>query len=176
LGFAVGGPYAVTLDNSGNLFVAAYSTGIIYKVDKTTGSTASGWSNVTGYNTPTGLAVDASGNLYVSSYNGGYISKFNGVSGASMTFTSPQHQSSFLPGPEGIAIEGDNLYVTITGTVAKYSLTTSQAVAGWTNPTSVDSDMIALYTAVPEPSTYALAVVATGVVASIARRRKGRQG
>ncbi len=31
------------------------------------------------------------------------------------------------------------------------------------------------FTAVPEPSTYALAAIATGVMAAVARRRKARK-
>lgn len=54
-----------------------------------------------------------------------------------------------------------------------FSLTKSQVVDGWTNP-SVDTDMIALSTPVPEPSTYALGTIAMGVLGFAARRRKGR--
>jgi hypothetical protein len=35
--------------------------------------------------------------------------------------------------------------------------------------------MVAVFVSVPEPSTYALAAIATGVMAAVARRRKARK-
>jgi streptogramin lyase len=175
LGFAIGSPYGVALD-SGNLYVAAQSTGIVYKVDKTTGASASGWTNIGGYDSPTGLAVSSSGKLIVSSYNGGYLTQFD-ASGTYVPWSNgqgPRFNGGAMPGPEGLAVEGDNLYVSMQNTVGKYSLTTALPVNGWTNPTINGADMIAVFVSVPEPSTYAMAAIATGVMAAIARRRKVR--
>ena len=177
LGFAVGSPYGVALDYSGNLYVAAQSTGIIYKVDKTTGANPGGWSNITGYDSPTGLAVSSSGNLYVSSYNGGYLTQFD-ATGTYVPWANgqgPRFNGGALPGPEGLAVEGDNLYVSLQNTVGKYSLTSGLPVNSWTNPTINGADMVAVFVSVPEPSTYALAAIATGVMAAVARRRKARK-
>jgi hypothetical protein len=177
LGFAVGSPYGVALDYSGNLYVAAQSTGIIYKVDKTTGANPGGWSNITGYDSPTGLAVSSSGMLIVSSHNGGYLTQFDatGTYVAWANGQGPRFNGGALPLPEGLAVEGDNLYVSLHNTVGKYSLTSGLPVNSWTNPTINGADMVAVFVSVPEPSTYALAAIATGVMAAVARRRKARK-
>jgi DNA-binding beta-propeller fold protein YncE len=158
------------------VFVSAQSTGIIYKVDGTTGTTAAGWTNPTGFNSPTGLALDSSGNLYVSSYNGGFVSKFDGTNGGALTFTSPQWNSSFMPGPQGLLIDGDdNLYVafgTSSDAVGKYSLATSLPVPGWTYPTGLSGGVqLAL---VPEPATCVMALVglACGGISTWRRRKR----
>jgi len=176
LGSAIGNPYSVLVDPTGFVFVSAQSTGIIYKVDGTTGTTAAGWTNPTGFNSPTGLALDSSGNLFVSSYNGGFVSKFDGTNGSSLTFTSPQWNGSFMPGPQGLAIDGeDNLYVafgTNSDAVGKYSLATSLPVPGWSYPTGLSSGVqLAL---VPEPSTCAMVLggLACGGYVVVRRRKR----
>lgn len=176
IGSAIGNPYGITVDALGYVYVAAESTGIIYKVDGATGANAPGWTNQSGLNSPTGLALDSVGNLYASSYNGGFVSKFNGGTGASMTFTSPQYLGSFLPGPQGIAIDSqDQLYVTLNNapTVAKYDLlNNSQPSAGWSYPTGLAGGVGVAIVPVPEPSTYALAGLSAIALVVVAHQRR----
>jgi len=127
-------------------------------------------------NSPTGLALDSAGNLYASSYNGGDVTKFNGGTGASLPFTSPQLNASFLPGPQGIAIDNqDQLYVTLNSveTVAKYDLLkNSQPSAGWSYPTGLLGGVGVAIVPVPEPSTYALAGLSALALCVVARQRR----
>ena len=76
-------PYAVAVDNSGNLYIADHNNNVIRKVDNTgTIYTIAGTYGIAGYsgdggtsllstiNYPTGVAVDTAGQLYISdSYN-----------------------------------------------------------------------------------------------------------
>ncbi len=57
------------------------------------------------------------------------------------------------------------------------SQTVSYSMVNFGSSTFDDVTFNALtFTVVPEPSTYALAAIATGVMAAIARRRKARKG
>ena len=67
-------------------------------------------------------------------------------------------------------LNGTNTLYTLNPTTGAY--TTLRSVTGFSN-----GDLTAMSApfAVPEPSTYALAAIATGVMAAIARRRKARK-
>ena len=120
-------PYAVTLDGSGNLYVADASN---YRVRKVTldgavttfvGST-SGSANGTGaaaqFNYPRAAAIDGSGNLYISDINNHRIRKVSpdGVvttlAGSTAGFANGTGTAARFNYPRGIAMDGSGvLYV-----------------------------------------------------------------
>ena len=64
-------PTSLTLDATGNLYVATYGTNSVVKEDATGAIIAT----YTGFNYPFGLALDDAGNLYVGSEFGSNIVK-----------------------------------------------------------------------------------------------------
>ena len=85
-----------------------------------------------------------------------------------------------MESPFGLAIDSlDNIYVanSSNGTISKFS-PTGTFLTSWSTG-STGPFFLAFKptpTAVPEPSTYALAAIASGVMAAVARRRKARMG
>ena len=122
-------PYGVTLDSSGNVYVADYGNHKIRKISPTgvvstlAGSGIAGATNATGiaasFYYPHGVAVDALGNVFVADYYNhkirkisalGVVSTFAG-SGAP-TSTDGMGTGASFHFPAGITIDGSsNLYV-----------------------------------------------------------------
>ncbi len=78
-----------------------------------------------------------------------------------------------------LASDGTTLYGLSNSTIYTIDTATGNTTAliGITNvPATNGIDAAAMIASVPEPSTYALAAIATGVMAAIARRRKVRKG
>ena len=125
----------------------------------------------TNLNNPQGLAFDSTGNLYAA--NPGVIStisKFNS-SGAYVS-----NITTNLNGPAGLAFDtSGNLYAanTYDSTISKFS-SSGSFLASWSTGTALPMYIAFKPVTVPEPSTYALATIATGVMAYLARRRKAR--
>jgi len=160
-------PVGLAFDSSGNLYAANVGDNTISKFN------ASGayLSNITGnLNSPVGLAFDSSGNLYAANIFNDTISKFN-ASGAYVS-----NITGNLNSPIGLAFDtSGNLYAAnnYNSTISKFDasgtfLTSWNTGAG--NPLMLAFKPVT----VPEPSTYALAAIATGVMAFVARRRKAR--
>lgn len=127
-------PYGVTVDNSGNLYIADTENNRIRKVDESgtihtiAGSGTSGYSGGEGpatsaaLHTPSGVAVDSSGNLYISDYHNHRIRKVD-VTGKISTVAGGTElpgtsgdggpaTSARLINPEGLAIDSSgNLYI-----------------------------------------------------------------
>ena len=165
-------PRGLAFDTSGNLYAANYSNSTISKFD----SSGVYQSNITSnLNSPTGLAIDSSGNLYAANIGNSTISKFNS-SGAYVS--SGSIPSTNLTGPFGLAIDSSgNLYAANYGnsTISKFD-SSGSFLTSWSTGSAKPSFLAFKPVSVPEPSTYALAAIATGVMAYLARRRKARKG
>jgi DNA-binding beta-propeller fold protein YncE len=117
------------------------------------------------------MAFDSSGNLYASNYAVNTISKFD-PSGGFLT-----QIMSNLTSPKGLAFDSSgNLYAANSGnnTISKFDAS-GNFLTFWSTGGVTPSFIAFQPVAVPEPSTYALAAIATGVMAAIARRRKARK-
>lgn len=160
-------PRGLAVDASGKLYAANLGSSTISKFN----SSGTYISNVaTNLSFPLGLALDASGNLYASNAGDGTISKFN----AAGTYLG--NISLNLAGPVGLAFDtSGNLYAAndSNSTISKFD-PSGTFLTSWS--TGSGPRFLAFQPAiVPEPSTYALATIATGVMALIASRRKARR-
>ena len=160
------GPVGLAFDSSGNLYAANISNSTISKFD----SSGVYQSNITSnLNSPLGLAFDSSGNLYAANkYD--TTSKFNS-SGAYLSSIS-----GTLGGPNGLAFDSSgNLYAAnyANSTISKFN-SSGSFLTSWSTGTAQPFFLAFKTVSVPEPSTYALAAIATGVMAYLARRRKAR--
>ena len=127
----------------------------------------------TNLNRPYGLAFDSSGNLYAANNNNNTINKFNS-SGAYVS--SGSIPSTNLLNPLGLAFDSSgNLYAANLGnsTISKFD-SSGSFLTSWSTGFAKPSFLAFKPVSVPEPSTYALAAIATGVMAYLARRRKAR--
>ena len=107
-------PDLLTIDSSGNLYVASEFTTTVKKLAP--GSTTAMTATLTASAVPTGLAADSSGNVFVATST--TLSRFN----AGSTTASAQLQG--LNGPEAmVSILGGNLFVANGqgSTVSKFS-------------------------------------------------------
>ena len=73
----------------------------------------------------------------------------------------------------GAALSGQSTF--LGKTIGTLGLTTGNYTWTWGSGANAGSAVMTI-SAVPEPSTYALGAIATGVMAAIARRRKSRKG
>jgi len=126
------GPWAVTSDGAGNLFVADRSNNTIRKIAIATGAVTtlagspglSGSSEGTGtaarFSSPMGVAYDGSGNLFVADTDSSTIRKVVVATGVVTTFagsagnpdsTDGTGTAARFSGPEGMASDGVNLFV-----------------------------------------------------------------
>jgi len=163
----VTGAFGLAFDTSGNLYVSNIGNGTVTKL--TSGGASSQFAS--GMAAPYGLAFDTSGNLYVTASADNRVMKYTPGGTGSQYITG-------LNTPRGLAFDSaGNLYVAIGGdnAIRKYD---SQGVLQFTLSTGSESPnfMTMTPTAVPEPSTYAMGVIATGVMALIARRRQKARG
>ena len=159
-------PTGLAFDSSGNLYVANKSDNTISKFDAAGAYLSKITSNLS---KPMGLAFDSSGNLYAANSNNNTISKFN----AAGTFVSSFGSSSNLSYPFGLAFDSSgNLYAAnyLNSTISNFN-SSGTFLTSWSTGTNANFLAFKPVT-VPEPSTYALATIATGVMAYLARRRK----
>jgi sugar lactone lactonase YvrE len=160
-------PQGLAFDSSGNLYAANGTGNTISKFNSLGNFDTNITSNLS---TPNGLAFDSSGNLYASNSGNNTISKFDsaGLFKGSI--------SSNLNSPRGLAFDSlGNLYAVNAGndSISKFN-PDGNFVTSWLTTATPRSIAFKPVT-VPEPSTYALAAIATGVMATIARRRKARR-
>ena len=132
------GPYGVTVDSSGNVYVADYNNCVIRKV--TSGGAATtlagldfsgvgvpgstdGTGSLARFSNPSGVAADGSGNVYVADTanntirkvtSGGVVTTLVGVAGTSGSSDGSGSAASFNL-PTGVAVDGSgNIYVADT--------------------------------------------------------------
>lgn len=101
-------PYAGVFDSAGNLYLASYDTGKIFKVTPAgvVSTFASGLGN------PDALAIDSAGNLFVADDSSGAITKVT-PAGVSSTFVP---SSAGLESPDALTFDtSGNLYVANAG-------------------------------------------------------------
>ena len=163
----VNGPTDLAFDSSGNLYAANYGSSSTISKFNSAGTFLSRInSNLSG---PVGLAFDSTGNLYASNSGDNTISKFNSAG----TYLS--QINSNLNFPYGLAFDSSgNLYASniADNTISKFN-SSGTFLTSW--GTGAAPGYLAFKpVSVPEPSTYALATIATGVMAYLARRRKAR--
>ena len=136
------GIFGITVDASGNLYVADTYNNRIRKIDGTTGEVTTfagdgtqGSVNGSGataqFNSPIGITIDASGNLFVSDYDGAQIRKIN--SSAVVSTVAGVGTSDYLDGapaaakfyqPSGIAVDANGFVY-----VAEYFNNTIRKIA-----------------------------------------------
>jgi sugar lactone lactonase YvrE len=156
-------PDGLAFDNSGNLYAANYND---YTISKFNASGAY-LSNISS-NYAAGLAFDNSGNLYAANQIG-TINKFNASGGYINSITTN------LSTPNGLAFDSSgNLYAAngTSKTISKFD-SSGTFLTSWSTGSS-PTFLAFKPVSVPEPSTYALATIATSVLAYLARRRKAR--
>jgi DNA-binding beta-propeller fold protein YncE len=130
---------------------------------------------------PGGLAFDSSGNLYAANNVDYSISKFDS-SGAYVSRIFSENGSLSIP--QGLAFDSTgNLYAANldNSTISKFN-SSGTFLTSWSTGASArafpfppaPAFLAFRPVSVPEPSTYALAAIATGVMAYLACRRKAR--
>ncbi len=112
-------PYGITLDASGNIYVADTYNNRVQKFDSSGvyqmqfGSSGSGNGQ---FNLPKGLTIDAGGNIYVADTGNNRVQKFNSSGVYVSQFGSAGATNGLFSGPYGIALDsGGNIYVTDNG-------------------------------------------------------------
>ena len=103
---SVPSPTGITTDNNGNVYVAAFSENVIYKITPDNKRQIFLKSDL--ISGPISLVTDASGNIYVSNYSANNVVKI-----------TPQGTASVIIGrvdkPYGLHVEGNMLFVTCQG-------------------------------------------------------------
>ena len=159
------GPQGLACDISGNLYVANNNNNTISKFNSSGAYVSSISGNLNG---PLGLAFDISGNLYAANANNSTISKFNSSDGYLISI------SGNLNVPYSLAFDSSgNLYAANFGdsTISKFN-SSGTFLTSWSTGSAKPQFLAFKPVSVPEPSTYAMAAIATGVMAAVARRRK----
>jgi DNA-binding beta-propeller fold protein YncE len=129
-------PSGVATDSAGNVYVADSSNSTIRKITPAGAvSTLAGTAGVRGstdgtgaaarFNFPNGVATDSAGNVYVADRSNNAVRKIT-PAGAVSTVVGVAGQVSFAPGalpgllgcPNGVAVSGTSLYITLYDGVA----------------------------------------------------------
>ncbi len=161
-------PYSLAFDKTGNLYVANYNASTITRYDASNNWARTDFVTAAqGLDGPIALAFDAAGNLYAANQNIGTITRYD--SAGNRLGTNFVGLGQGLNIPFGIAFDRQgNLYATNYGnyTISKYDSTGALQFVWGTGARPIGVAFV------PEPSTYVLATLATGLMALIARRRK----
>jgi sugar lactone lactonase YvrE len=118
-------PWGMAFDAAGNLYVADYTNGIVYKYNVATGVAAS---FITGLTKPTGIVFDASGNVYVSQFNGNVYSFASSGGSQTLLVTGGAGTATNPKSAYGLAIDASaNLYIAdySGGNIYKYTAATA---------------------------------------------------
>ncbi len=165
-------PYGLAFDTTGNLYVANTNTDTITKYGAAGNRIGTDFVAFDqGLAFPIGLAFDTAGNLYAANSAGSTITRYNSLGQRlGEYFVAPNQGLSF---PGGLAFDKvGNLYAANIGnnTISKYD-SAGVLQFSWSTGAAIPSQL-AFPTVVPEPSTYVLGTLATGLMAVIARRRQ----
>ncbi|MEO6848906.1 MAG: PEP-CTERM sorting domain-containing protein [Chthoniobacterales bacterium] len=169
--------HGIAITVGGILYVTSYinsintpNSGTVGSYNATTGAAINA-SLITGLTNPWGLAVDASGNIYVASDvagTSGFVGKYSSL-GATLNATL----ITGLDRPLYLALDGSgDIFVSNYGSGIIGEYTTSggnvnaSLISGLTHPTG-----IAVFAAVPEPSSVALLCLGAGAIAWLVRRK-----
>jgi len=136
-------PNAVTVDASGNVYIADTTNASIKKFDGTTTTTLS----TTASSSPRGVTVDASGNLYFT--DSATTSGHNALRKWTVSPPATTTLTTTLSAPRGLALDaaGANLYIADTGSniLKKWPLPSgpvSSVATGLTSPRAAAVDVI----------------------------------
>ncbi len=118
-------PTAITVDPSGNVFVADDATNLITKFDAN-GAFLLQWGGSGSadgkFNVPLGLDTDAAGNVYVTEGNNNRVQKFDGNGNFLLKFGGYGTTDGLFEGPSGIAIDAvGNIFVSSSNKIQKFS-------------------------------------------------------
>ncbi|MFM7131998.1 MAG: PEP-CTERM sorting domain-containing protein [bacterium] len=166
----VGDARGLGFDSSGNLYASTFGSSKILKF--TPGGSRSDF--VASTNNSYGLTVDSSDNVYYSSYD-----LFTSPNNLIVKVTPGGSSSTFATGnsgPVGLVFDSaGNLYVANNGN-GRINKFNSSGVFQFSWSTGDFPTYLAIKsTSVPEPSTYLLGGLATGVLALLARRQRKAQ-
>ena len=148
------GPRGISLDTSGNIFIADTNNNVIRKVTISTGliTTVAGngkmyttAENVTAtstyLNTPTDVAVDASGNFFISNMGNNVISKVTARTGLITTVAGTGYPPYFYPTLKKYGKQVDNVAATRFALLGPYGVTFDSTgniyIAGGTSDSSI---------------------------------------
>ncbi|MFM7593335.1 MAG: PEP-CTERM sorting domain-containing protein, partial [Isosphaeraceae bacterium] len=165
------GSLGVAFDKSGNLYVArGAGQNTITRYDPSGNLIGGGPFAVGPELDPYGLVFNLSGNLYSVNYGYNTITQYD----SSGNKIGSNVVSTGLNKPQTLAFDtAGNFYVTNDNGISKYN-STGVFQFSWSvgaSPRSVAFKP----SSVPEPSTYALGLIAAGTLAWVARRRRQRQ-
>ena len=166
---ALGGPGAVAVDASGNVYIADTYLGQVRVVDPSTGII----STVPGAGSAMGIAVSAQGSIYFAETGAGVVRRFDPATGVVSTVAgtiaggAPDGDggpatSASVPDPRGIALDASgNLFIGSVGSVRRVDAATGtiSTVAGGTLGFSGDGGPA---TAAAMGAVYGVAVDASG--------------
>jgi DNA-binding beta-propeller fold protein YncE len=163
-------PYGLAFDATGNLYAANSGSNTITRYDSSGARIGTDFVPTgQGLNVPIGLAFDSSNYLYAANTSGSAntITRYDTSGNRIGTdFTTG------LNGPSGLAFgSSGNLYVANGGAQTISKLNSAGTVLfSWSTPSGALSPRFLAF--VPEPSTYVLCGLATGVLAVLARRKQ----
>ena len=152
----------ISYDAAGNLYAAQNSQKNVSKNGTQLFTTGSA--------NPEFVYVDqAASKLYVT-LNSGNVGRYDLSGNLDTSFGTNGFIS--VTSPVGVTVAGGSLFVTSSGSINKYDLSGNLVTAGWASIQGHSIRNVMGSISVPEPSTYALTTIATGVLAWAARRRK----
>ena len=163
-------PSGLAFDSSGNLYATNYNGSIANTISvfNTSGGFVKSIGSNSNLSGPSDLAFDSTGNLYATNLGLLTITKFNASGAYVSNFGSNLLQSYGLAFDSSGNLYAANFY---DNTISKFN-SSGIFLTSWSTGTA--SPNYLAFT-VPEPSTYALCAIATGVLAAAARRRKAKK-
>lgn len=151
----------ITIDQAGNLYSSSYSDGTIFKITPNGSVTTF----ATGLNYPGDLTIDSSGNLYSPDADGGRINKID------QNGTVTQFASGLDQGLHGVTFDSQgNLFASSSDFIYKFD-PSGTLLTRWGAYGSSFHSIAIQHVNVPEPSTWALGVIAAGTIGVTARHR-----
>lgn len=161
------GTYGLASDAAGNIYAAPGGSSIVKFTPQGVSSTFA----TTNLSTPRGMTFDASGSLFVANFGNHTIARFTSAGTGSTYLTA-----TGSPGPNDVAFDSlGNLYVAGNGnrSVQKYNAA-GEFLFSWSLGGPRSQHLLMEPVAVPEPSTYAMALAGMACGGYSVRRRRQR--